>query len=222
MTNTKRTSDEAIIARWFPFPVEIKLVGIGSFIIYVDAKHETHARAIIYSCKPVGVLCTLQINKQEKSMKHIHAAKIMRFAKMVEAGHPIEYATQSRENEHRQWVQDPEPTWRTDWEYRVALAFVEGKPVFESDTLYLKGGLPLVISSVSEKYGDILHHNHGSTEIAKLTWNKPEPTVRVSELLRRVADAMEGAVLADCPIFSYTIQDPHMVEVTIGTHHEIN
>ena len=158
-------------------------------------------------------------------MKHVHADKIRQFAKMVEAGHPIEYVTQSRENEHRQWIQDPEPTWRTDWEYRVALAFVEGKPVFEGDALWSNEFKESVTALDYDRYhGLIMRTIDGkacTSMLDVLSWNKPVVTVTLPELLRRVADCMEGVRGEDYPKFSYAVQGPHMVEVTIGTHHKI-
>lgn len=159
-------------------------------------------------------------------MKHVHADKIMRFAKMVEAGHPIEYVTQSRENEHRQWIQDPEPTWRTDWQYRVALVFVEGRPVFRRDMLF-SGSTEVSVIDRHSGRDDVVICDiddgcwRGSVDILKLSWKEPAPTATVPELLRQVADCMEGARGGDYPKFSYAVQGPHMVEVTIGTHREI-
>lgn len=67
-------------------------------------------------------------------MKHVHADKIMQFAKMVEAGNPIDNLVQCYAIDR--WFTINNPQWDEGKEYRVAIALLEDKPVFEGDNLW--------------------------------------------------------------------------------------
>lgn len=71
--------------------------------------------------------------------KHIHADKIMQFARMVEAGHSPQSLVQVKIIQFgvASWFPCT-PIWNESDEYRVAIAFVDGKPVFKDDRLFYK------------------------------------------------------------------------------------
>jgi hypothetical protein len=68
-------------------------------------------------------------------MMHKHIDKIKQWVKMLEAGHPEDKIVKC-EGMSGNWSYMKYPKWDLASQYRVALAFVEGKPVFEGDVLY--------------------------------------------------------------------------------------
>lgn len=94
---------------------------------------------------------------------------IIKFGELVKAGHPPALCVQLRNNHFYPWVAESHPYWHESWEYRVALAFVEGKPVFEGDVLYLHG-TQLIIDK----------HIDGAVE--GWSWSPPKPKTAMVEL----------------------------------------
>lgn len=138
-------------------------------------------------------------------MKHPHAEKIMQFAKMVEAGHPIDNIVQTKIYGGA-WL-TVRPDWVENQEYRVALAFVEGKPVFEGDKLYildLKYAYRFTVAKVDSKHSgerrdvscffsktDCGTYNC-EAYVDAVSWNPPKPETITVTLLRKDAEFLSG------------------------------
>lgn len=109
-------------------------------------------------------------------MKHIHADKIMQFAKMVEAGHPIDELVQIVDGNY-QWKWNG--LWLEDKQYRVAIAFVEGKPVFVDDYLYVCGMRMTILSTngnlaTFKNHRDLMVLEGIDLKSNSISWNPPK------------------------------------------------
>jgi len=123
---------------------------------------------------------------------HKHLYKIKQWVKMLEAGHPRDKIVQYKSSVKHNWMTAPAPNWDEDTEYRVALAFVEGKPVFEGDELYHPEVGKKAISSCSSAM-NILHLFYRPIEsicgsqsgrpLSDWSWNPPKPkTITLDDL----------------------------------------
>ena len=100
-----------------------------------------------------------------------HGKLIQQFGKLVEQGNPVEKCVQVK-TIGGFWNPVKVPSWCETNEYRVALRFVEGKPVFEGDELYDKqSGTKWNANTSYPVYWD------------ELSWNPPkskEVTITIS------------------------------------------
>jgi hypothetical protein len=142
---------------------------------------------------------TFQTFERDKAMKHIHADKIMQFAKMVEAGYPIDKLVQIKiwhDRDRFSWAYEYSmPKWDEFSEYRVALDLVEGNAVFEGDHLFcIQSGCELIAEKTIHKDYSmnmrVVNRDKGAPDkwltnptyhgIPVLTWNKPESKCRIN------------------------------------------
>lgn len=121
---------------------------------------------------------------------HKHADLIMKFAKMIAAGHPIDKLVQCINQLRGCWMECPVPTFDLNAEYRVAIAFVEGKPVFVGDKLWCMKYQEKV--TVVDATGDVVeiqpfvtfkiniqmpYEGSRMTSVTDLSWTSPKPSI---------------------------------------------
>ena len=109
-----------------------------------------------------------------------HGKLIQQFGRLVEQGHDPELCVQTK-NIRGDWYQVSIPKWYPENKYRVALAFVEGKPVFEGDKLYYPDGnylLAAIDVPLSQKEGGMYD----------LSWNPPKPKTVTIEISGECAE----------------------------------
>ena len=119
-----------------------------------------------------------------------HGKLIQQFGRLVEQGHPAKLCVQFKEIDG-EWYTSAKPAWDIDTEYRVALAFVEGKPVFENDQIYHKDfGLVKAFESTDvglwSKQTETSSPIHGF--LKDYSWNPPKPKEVTIEISRECAE----------------------------------
>ena len=107
----------------------------------------------------------LKIESVEKELTELRA-----FKAAIEAQEPA-----STEDESSEW--SVTSGMNTTIDYQLALAIVEGKPVFEGENLYCHNGVPY-----TAKDGEQEHF------YASLSWNPPKPKTVTVELSRDDAE----------------------------------